>query len=87
MKSKYMPLNYFTLDFAVAAMKDEHNNEANYINQISEIINNYMPRDRDEGYGIVYMLFKSLKKELIRTIHLENNILFPKAMELEKELA
>lgn len=87
MKSKYMPLNYFTLDFAVAAMKDEHNNEANYIDQISEITNIFMPFGRDEGYRIAFMLFKSLKKELIRTIHLENNILFPKAIELERELS
>lgn len=67
-------------------MKNEHKNEANYIKQIAELTNNFMPPDREEGYRIAYMLFKSLKKEMIRIIHLENNILFPKAIELEKEL-
>lgn len=86
MRSKIGPLDYFTFDFAVTVMKNEHKNEVNYIKQIAELTNNFMPPDREEGYRIAFMLFKSLKKELNRIIHLENNILFPKAIGLEKEL-
>ena len=86
MRTKTGPLDYSTFDFAVKVMKDEHKNEVNYIKQIAELTNNFIPPDREEGYRILYTLFKSLKKELIQIIHLENNILFPKAIELEKEL-
>jgi len=75
--------NFLAFDLTVELMKAEHNKETDYINKISAIINNYLLPDKDEGYQIAYMLFKSLKEELIRTIHLENNILFPKAIELE----
>jgi regulator of cell morphogenesis and NO signaling len=68
-------------------MKHEHNDEGNYFRKISELTNNYMPpANTCNTYKVTFNTLKEFEKDLHKHIHLENNILFPKAIACEKEL-
>ena len=47
---------------------------------------NKLPKDVCNAYMMNYKGFEEFGKYSYRHIHLENNILFPKSIELEKEL-
>lgn len=69
----------------IAAMMDEHENEGERYVRISELTNNYqVPADGCTTYEVTMKQLADFEKDLHRHIHLENNILFPKAKELEK---
>jgi regulator of cell morphogenesis and NO signaling len=52
-----------------------------------ELTNNYTPPDKAcLTHKVTFAKMKELDDDLVRHIHLENNILFPKAIAMEKEL-
>lgn len=58
-----------------------------YIHRIREITNNYTPpHPCCVTHKVAYLKLKELDADLVQHIHLENNILFPKAIRMEKEL-
>jgi len=66
---------------------DEHTVEGNRFRRIEELSNNYTPpQDACNTYRVSFALLKEFEQDLHLHIHLENNILFPKAIEIEKEL-
>jgi regulator of cell morphogenesis and NO signaling len=68
-------------------MEDEHQAEGTRFEQISKLTSNYTcPPDGCNTYKITYQTLHDFEQDLHRHIHLENNILFKKALELEKEL-
>lgn len=72
----------------INAMMDEHSTEGDRFRKIEELSNNYTPpQDACNTYGVTIALLKEFEQDLHLHIHLENNILFPKAIELEKELS
>ncbi len=72
----------------INAMMDEHSTEGDRFRKIEELSNNYTPpQDACNTYGVTLGLLKEFEQDLHLHIHLENNILFPKAIELEKELS
>ena len=72
----------------ISAMMDEHSTEGDRFRKIEELSNNYTPpADACNTYGVTLGLLKEFEQDLHMHIHLENNILFPKAIELEKELS
>ncbi|MFZ2322865.1 MAG: iron-sulfur cluster repair di-iron protein [Ignavibacteriaceae bacterium] len=71
----------------VYAMMKEHDIEGERFKKISELSNNYnIPPDGCNTYHVTYSLLKEFEEDLHLHIHLENNILFLGAIELEKEM-
>lgn len=69
----------------IEQMQNEHNDEGVRYRKISRLSNGYTaPLDACNTYKLSYALLKEFEDDLHLHIHLENNILFPKAMELEK---
>ncbi len=70
----------------IAAMMAEHQAEGDRFNEISKLSNNYqLPEDGCSTYKVTLQQLKDFEDDLHRHIHLENNILFPKAMALENK--
>lgn len=71
----------------IQMMMDEHTVEGNRFRKIEELSNNYTPpQNACNTYRVSFSLLKEFEQDLHLHIHLENNILFPKAIEIEKEL-
>lgn len=75
-----------TVENPIAMMKNEHQNEGERFEKIAELSNNYTPPSHAcNTYRVAFALLREFEENLHQHIHLENNILFPKAIELEKE--
>jgi regulator of cell morphogenesis and NO signaling len=69
-------------------MELEHDNAGDVIKKIAELSNNYSPpAEACNTYKALYALLEEYQNDLFQHIHLENNILFPKAAILEAELS
>ena len=70
----------------ISMMMAEHQNEGGRFVEISLFSNNYqLPDDGCTTYSVTLKQLKDFEDDLHRHIHLENNILFPKAIELEDQ--
>jgi regulator of cell morphogenesis and NO signaling len=68
-------------------MEGDHEDAGGLLKQIEELTNNYTaPAEACNSYKFLFQKLKDLQSDLHQHIHLENNILFPKALELEKTL-
>lgn len=82
---KIGPVIFGTVLNPIEIMKAEHEIEGERFRKISELSNNYTPpEDACNTYRVAFNLLKEFEADLHLHIHLENNILFPKAIELEK---
>lgn len=71
----------------IQKMMDEHTNEGERFEKIQQITQGYtLPEDACGTYKVCFGYLKEFEEDLHLHIHLENNILFPKAIELEKQL-
>lgn len=71
----------------IKMMMHEHNNEGERFRKIEELSNKYdPPQDACNTYRVSFAMLKEFEDDLHLHIHLENNILFPKALELEKHI-
>ncbi|MGA9213680.1 iron-sulfur cluster repair di-iron protein [Kaistella sp.] len=77
--------HFGTVESPVAMMKHEHTVEGERFVKIADLTNNYQfPEDACGTYQVTYKMLEDFEKDLHTHIHLENNILFPKAIALEK---
>ena len=77
-----------TVENPINMMKEEHDNEGVRFRDIAELSNNYTPpKDACNTYMVTYALLKEFEEDLHLHIHLENNVLFPKALQMEKGLS
>ena len=68
-------------------MEMEHEMVAKNLEKIRELSNNYLlPEDACASYSLLYRTLEEFEEDLHLHVHLENNILFPKALEIEKQL-
>ncbi|WP_319501783.1 iron-sulfur cluster repair di-iron protein [uncultured Draconibacterium sp.] len=75
------------IDAPIQAMLDEHQAEGERFFEIAALTSNYTcPPDACNTYRITYQTLNDFEQDLHRHIHLENNILFLKALALEKEM-
>lgn len=82
------PAHFGTVKNPIAMMMQEHDNEGENFRKISALSNRYTaPDDACNTYRVSFSLIKEFEEDLHQHIHLENNILFPKAIELEAEFA
>lgn len=66
-------------------MMSEHDDTAELLKSIRRLTNDYkLPEGACGSYQALYYGLASLEKDLRQHIHLENDILFPRALEFEK---
>ncbi|MCS3799532.1 iron-sulfur cluster repair di-iron protein [Niastella sp. OAS944] len=70
----------------ISVMELEHETAGGILEKIRELANNYtLPADACASYSLLYRLLNEFENDLHIHVHLENNILFPKALALEKK--
>lgn len=68
-------------------MEMEHEAVGENLEEIRELSANYtLPEDACASYSLLYRMLNEFEEDLHLHIHLENNILFPKALDIEKQL-
>jgi regulator of cell morphogenesis and NO signaling len=71
----------------ITLMEDDHTVEGDRFRTISDLTDNYNPpADACNTYRVTLSLLQEFEENLHRHIHLENNILFPKAIELTESI-
>ena len=66
-------------------LENDHDLVGRSFDQIRELSNGYaIPSDACASYKLLYKMIQEFEDDLHLHIHLENNILFPKAIEMEK---
>lgn len=76
-----------TIENPVHMMEHEHTTEGDRVAKISALSNQYTPpADGCNTYKVAYAMLQEFENDLHTHIHIENNILFPKSIQLEKEL-
>jgi regulator of cell morphogenesis and NO signaling len=76
-----------TVESPVQMMIDDHATAAAHVREIERLTSGYqVPSDGCDRYRLYFAKLQEFNKDLEVHLHLENNILFPKAVELEKEL-
>lgn len=77
--------HFGTVENPVTMMKHEHSVEGDRFETIRELTNDYqIPTDACSTYQVTFKMLEEFENDLHKHIHIENNILFPKAIELEK---
>jgi regulator of cell morphogenesis and NO signaling len=81
------PSCFGTVMAPISVMEQEHENAGVVLKQLYQLSNGYTPpEDACNTFRVLYGKLKEFEGDLHRHIHLENNILFPKAIEMEKAL-
>jgi len=76
--------HFGTVENPIAMMKDEHSIEGERFDKIATLTDGFTPpEDACSTYKVTYQMLKEFEQDLHKHIHLENNILFPKAIELQ----
>ena len=71
----------------IRMMEHEHDNAGRALGRIRELTSDYEPpTDACNTFRALYAQLAELERDLHTHIHLENNILFPRAAELEEQL-
>ena len=82
--SSLPPSHFGSVSNPIETMLTEHQNEGERFDEISRLSNNYLlPEGGCTTYEVTLKQLSDFENDLHRHIHLENNILFPKAIELE----
>ncbi|HEX9151627.1 MAG TPA: iron-sulfur cluster repair di-iron protein [Flavobacterium sp.] len=80
--------HFGTIKNPIAMMMEEHEAEGDRFIKIATLTDNYTPpEDACNTYRVTFAMLEEFEQDLHKHIHLENNILFPKAADLEKEFS
>jgi len=72
-----------SIQIPIGVMEDEHENAGNLLKEIRNLSNNYNPPpDACTTYRLSFSALQALEEDLHQHMHLENNILFPRAIKL-----
>ena len=78
------PTFFGSLRNPISVLSQDHENEGEHFHQIEELSNGYeIPEWGCTTYAVTIRMLKEFQDELHNHIHLENNVLFPKAVALE----
>jgi len=84
-KAPILPPPFGTVQNPVAMMEHEHDSAGNALRAMREISHGYAaPSDACVSYQTLYKSLAEFEADLHQHIHLENNILFPRAIEMEE---
>lgn len=89
MSNEKLPQAHFgSVENPIDMMEHEHTEEGDKLRRLAELANEYQPpADACNTYRVTFAMLDEFEQDLHKHIHLENNILFPKSIELEKVLA
>ena len=80
-------INESPLNEPIESLEDEHKKVGDTFKRISKLTNNYkIPEGACNSFKVLYLKLQQFEDELYKHIHIENNILFPKAKKLERNL-
>jgi regulator of cell morphogenesis and NO signaling len=89
-EKEHSPLSrpfFGTVQNPVYMMEQDHDAEGERFRKIAKLSNNYTPPPGAcNTYKVAFALLQEFEEDLHQHIHLENNILFPKAIAAEKSL-
>lgn len=84
----FMGSAFGSIQNPIDMMEMEHEIVGKNLERVRELTKNYtLPSDACASYGLLYRMLDEFEDDLHIHIHLENNILFPKAIELERNLS
>lgn len=87
-KSCVLPGPFGTIRQPILALLSDHERESERLNRVTELTCNYaLLTDADSTYTGTFQLLKEFAEDLQWHVHLEANILFPRAMEMERPAA
>ena len=76
-----------TVNNPIRVMSTEHDTAGQILRELRALTSDYkVPPDACISYQTLYEALENFEKDLHQHIHLENNLLFPKAVELENVL-
>lgn len=79
--------HFGTVDNPIKMMETEHEDAGELLRRIAKLSNNYTPpQGACNTYRAFYAKLDEFEQDLHHHVHLENNILFPKSLKLEKQL-
>ena len=82
-----LQLNITYLQSPITVMEQEHDHAGSLLNDIRILSNDYTPpQDACTTYRLSFAALKAFELDLHQHVHLENNILFPKAINMFSEL-
>ncbi|MCL6220587.1 iron-sulfur cluster repair di-iron protein [Zunongwangia pacifica] len=86
-KTKVDTPQFQTVDYPIKMKEEEHETAGEIMRQIAILTNNYTPPEGAcNTFRAYYAKLDEFEQDLHKHVHLENNILFPKALALEKEV-
>ncbi len=78
--------HFGTVQNPINMMELEHEMVGKNLEDIRKLTQNYtLPAEACASYSLLYKMLDEFEEDLHLHIHLENNILFPKALEIEKQ--
>ena len=82
------PSSFFgTVNNPIRMMMREHDTAGEILRALRALTSDYkVPPDACISYQTLYEALENFEKDLHQHIHLENNLLFPKALDLENAL-
>jgi len=84
----FKPSPFGSIENPIRMMESEHVSAGGNMDKIHELSSSFTPpEDACSSYRVLYQKLEEFELDLHQHIHLESNILFPKAIALEKELA
>jgi regulator of cell morphogenesis and NO signaling len=85
-KEPVMPAHFGTVRNPIAMMEHEHDSAGRALKELRDASNGYaLPGDACMSYQTLYRALEEFEADLHQHIHLENNILFPRAEQTERE--
>lgn len=85
--SALQPPHFGTVQNPILVMEDEHELVGKNLAEIRELTHDYqLPEDACASYSLLYRMLAEFEEDIHLHVHLENNILFPKAQEMEQKL-
>lgn len=81
---RHLPSPFGTVENPIRMMEREHRDAAEELRTIRELTNGFVaPHDGCTTYAVCMEELKRFELDLHRHVHLENNVLFPKAISIE----
>jgi regulator of cell morphogenesis and NO signaling len=84
-KEPVLPPPFGSVRNPVAMMMNEHDGAGSALRNMRQISNGYTaPPDACISFQALYQALAAFEADLHQHIHLENNVLFPRAIEMER---
>ena len=81
------PAMFGSVSNPIRMMESEHESAGNEMEIIRQLSDHFTPpAEACTSYRVLFAKLEEFERDLHRHVHLENNILFPRALQLEQQL-